>query len=78
MAKPRSWNDIPENEIYAAVAEMKADLFQLKCEYKFAKKIEQPHRLRTIRRDIARALTEVQRRKIDAYITSVEKALAKT
>ncbi len=71
MAKPRSWNGVSNEEIAMSIGSMKADLFGLKCEYKFAKKIESPHRMRAIRRDIARAFTEVQARRVaDARATS--------
>lgn len=63
MAKPKSWKGVSNEEIAKSVGAMKADLFSLKCEYKFAKKIESPHRMRAIRRDIARAFTEVQARR---------------
>lgn len=64
MVKPKSWIDISSEEIGSSIDDMKAELFTLRCEYKFAKKIEKPHRIRALRRDLARALTEVQARRI--------------
>lgn len=39
-------------------------LFQVKSEKRFGTKLEKPHRLRTIRKDIARALTIMHQKRL--------------
>ncbi len=64
--KPRSWVQSTDEELRDGVNALKKEQYILKSEYKFARKVEKPHRLRLIRRDIARALTESRARQLPA------------
>lgn len=61
--KPKRWLESTDVELSEGVQSLKRELFVLRNEYKFARKVEKPHKLRAIRRDIARALTESSARK---------------
>ncbi len=57
MAKATEYRDLAVEELEASYLDASKELFKLRNEIKLTKKIDQPHRTRHLRRDIARMLT---------------------
>ena len=57
MLKAKDLRDQSPEELEANLVDLSKELFQLKNQFKLTKKLEQPHRLRELRRDRARILT---------------------
>ncbi len=56
MLKAKDLRQMSEEELVAKLRELRRELFQLRMDKALAK-LEQPHRFKEVRRDIARILT---------------------
>lgn len=63
MLKAKDLRDQSPEELEANLVDLSKELFQLKNQFKLTKKLEQPHRLRELRRDRARILTVLGEKK---------------
>jgi ribosomal protein L29 len=63
MLKAKDLRDKSIEELEAAHEELSHELFQLVNEYQVSKKLDQPHRLITMRRDKARILTVINEKR---------------
>ncbi len=57
MVKVKELKSQSTEELKAGLVDLSKQLFQLKNQFKLEKKLDQPHRLRELRRDRARILT---------------------
>ncbi len=57
MSAAKKWRDLSVGELEEAYLSFSKDLFRIKNEVKYMQKIEQLHKLKSIRRDRARVLT---------------------
>lgn len=53
---------LSNDELQAKEHELKKELYKLKTEYRFSRNIDKPHRLSSMRKDIARIKTVKQQR----------------
>ncbi len=57
MSAAKKWRDLSVVELKESYVSLSRDLFHIKNEVKFMQKIEQLHKLKSIKRDRARVLT---------------------
>lgn len=57
MGKTKEFRDLSVEELQATLGEYRHELYGLRNEFMMSKKADRPHRLRHLRRDIARMLT---------------------
>ncbi len=57
MSAAKKWRDLSVVELNESYLTLSKDLFHIKNEVKFMQKIEQLHKLKSIKRDRARVLT---------------------
>ncbi len=57
MSKAKDFRDMSAQELVALQNEKQKELFHLVNQYKLSKKLEKPHLIKQIKRDIARMLT---------------------
>jgi ribosomal protein L29 len=57
MSAAKKWRDLSVVELEETYLSFSKDLFRIKNEVKYMQKIEQLHKLKSIRRDRARVLT---------------------
>lgn len=60
----REYKEQTREQLLEVVHEKRAELYTLRCEYKFARKLDKPHKLRSLRREVARVMTELSLRKL--------------
>ena len=70
--KNRDYKDLPTSELVARYREDRVKLTKTKFNNAVAR-IEQPHKLKELKKDIARLLTEINSRRIDNELKAVEK-----
>jgi large subunit ribosomal protein L29 len=70
--KHREYKDLPTKELVERYKEEKVRLTKVKFNNAVAR-IEQPHKLKEARKEIARLLTEINSRRIDNEIKAAEK-----
>ncbi|MDP2176836.1 MAG: 50S ribosomal protein L29 [Bacteroidota bacterium] len=70
--KNRDYKDLPTKELVVRYKEEKVKLTKTKFNNAVAR-IEQPHKLKELRKDIARLLTELNTRRIDNELKATEK-----
>lgn len=70
--KHREFKDLPTKELVERYKEEKVRLTKVKFNNAVAR-IEQPHKLKEARKEIARMLTEINSRRIDNEIKAAEK-----
>jgi large subunit ribosomal protein L29 len=70
--KNRDYKDLPTSELVARYKEDRVKLTKTKFNNAVAR-IEQPHKLKELKKDIARLLTEINSRRIDNELKAVEK-----
>ncbi|HEY1046880.1 MAG TPA: 50S ribosomal protein L29 [Bacteroidia bacterium] len=70
--KHRELKDLPTKELVERYKEEKVRLTKVKFNNAVAR-IEQPHKLKEARKDIARMLTEINSRRIDNEIKAADK-----
>jgi len=63
MPKAQEIREQSAEELEAGLIDLSNELFQLKNQFKLEKKLENPHRLRELRRDKARILTVLSEKK---------------
>ncbi len=63
MLKAKELNDKSIQELEAQLQDLSKELFQLVNEYQVNKKLDRPHRLKTMRRDKARLLTIINEKR---------------
>jgi large subunit ribosomal protein L29 len=68
MMKANELRDQSVEELEATVRDTRKELFEVINEYRQSKKVEKPHLLRHKRRDIARALTVLREKQIQANV----------
>lgn len=57
MSAAKKWRDLSVVELEESYLNLSKDLFRIKNEVKYMQKIEQLHKLKSIRKDRARVLT---------------------
>jgi large subunit ribosomal protein L29 len=57
MSKAKDYRDMSAQELMALKDDKQKELFHFVNEYKLSKKLEKPHLIRQIKKDIARVLT---------------------
>ncbi len=70
--KHREYKDLPTKELVERYKEEKVRLTKVRFNNAVAR-IEQPHKLKEARKEIARLLTEINSRRIDNEIKAAEK-----
>jgi large subunit ribosomal protein L29 len=70
--KNRDYKDLPTSELVARYKEDRVKLTKTKFNNAVAR-IEQPHKLKELKKDIARLLTEINSRRIYNELKAVEK-----
>ena len=70
--KNRDYKDLPTSELVARFKEDRVKLTKTKFNNAVAR-IEQPHKLKELKKDIARLLTEINSRRIDNELKAAEK-----
>jgi large subunit ribosomal protein L29 len=70
--KNRDYKDLPTSELVARYKEDRVKLTKTKFNNAVAR-IEQPHKLKELKKEIARLLTEINSRRIDNELKAVEK-----
>lgn len=70
--KNRDYKDLPTSELVARYKEDRVKLTKTKFNNAVAR-IEQPHKLKELKKDIARLLTEINSRRIDSELKASEK-----
>jgi large subunit ribosomal protein L29 len=70
--KHREYKDLPTKELVERYKEEKVRLTKVKFNNAVAR-IEQPHKLKEARKEIARLLTEINSRRIDNEIKAADK-----
>jgi large subunit ribosomal protein L29 len=70
--KNRDYKDLPTSELVARYKEDRVKLTKTKFNNAVAR-IEQPHKLKELKKDIARLLTEINSRRIDNELKAAEK-----
>ena len=70
--KHREYKDLPTKELGERYKEEKVRLTKVRFKNAVAR-IEQPHKLKEARKEIARLLTEINSRRIDNEIKAAEK-----
>ncbi len=70
--KHREYKDLPTKELVERYKEEKVRLTKMKFNNAVAR-IEQPHKLKEARKEIARMLTEINSRRMDNEIKAAEK-----
>lgn len=59
-----AYRELTQDQLRHTLLEKRAELYHLRSEYKFARKLDKPHKLRALRREVARVLTELSARKL--------------
>jgi large subunit ribosomal protein L29 len=70
--KNRDYKDLPTSELVARYKEDRVKLTKTKFNNAVAR-IEQPHKLKELKKDIARLLTEINSRRIDNELKAADK-----
>ncbi len=70
--KNRDYKDLPTSELVARYKEEKLKLTKTKFNNAVAR-IEQPHKIKELKKDVARLLTELNSRRIDNELKAIEK-----
>ena len=65
MARARALTDIGDTDLIERLSEARAELFNLRFQFATGQ-LDNPARLRQVRRDVARVLTELRAREIAA------------
>ncbi len=65
MARAKALNDLGDTDLIERLSEAKEELFNLRFQFATGQ-LDNPARLRQVRRDIARVLTELRAREIAA------------
>jgi large subunit ribosomal protein L29 len=65
MPNSKEIRDSSNQELQERLKQERIELFRLRNEYELSKRIEQPHRLRVKRREIARILTILRERELN-------------
>ena len=71
--KPKELRDLGDDEIAAKLAETKEELFNLRFQL-VTGQLDNPMRIGQVRKDIARLLTIIREREIEAAETAVQEA----
>lgn len=64
--KAKEFRDQSIEELENTLVETRKELFQLKCEQKQTKQLEKPHKLSLLKKEIARMLTVLRDKKLEA------------
>ena len=67
MSKKQKTSDMSLDELNISYNELTKRLFLLKSEFSLNKKIDKPHRLPEVRREIARVLTVLKQKESEQY-----------
>lgn len=70
--KNRDYKDLPTSDLVARYKEEKLKLTKTKFNNAVAR-IEQPHKIKELKKDVARLLTELNSRRIDNELKAIEK-----
>jgi large subunit ribosomal protein L29 len=72
MAKAAPLTDVPDSELFERLAQHKAELFNLRFQLATGQ-LDNSTRLKQVKKDVARCLTEIRVREIAAYEAQAEK-----